>query len=271
MINITNADAAGKANDAKVVVVTGGNRGIGFEICRQLAQRGVQVMLTARQPEAGQTAMRKLAEQNLPAQFHLLDVTDRYTGTEENNMKPIIGVLLADAFQDSEYFLPKIEIEKMGVPTQVISLDSKPVEIYSYFSRIGTLDVDKTIGDADPADYIGVLIPGGAKSPALLAESEEALSFLRRVSGEQKLVASICRGSLLVARSGIAKDRRLTGFHRGDQYPDLVIRPIVEKYGGIWSDDQPVVVDANLISSRHPDDVPQFSNAIREWLSQHQH
>jgi len=51
-----------------------------------------------------------------------------------------IGVLLADAFQDSEYFLPKFDIEGSGVRMEVISLESKPIEIYSYFSRIGTLD-----------------------------------------------------------------------------------------------------------------------------------
>jgi len=48
-----------------------------------------------------------------------------------------------------------------------------------------------------------------------------------------------------------------------------VIRPIVEKYGGIWRDDQPVVVDGNLISSRHPDDIAHFSRAIRDWFAQH--
>jgi NAD(P)-dependent dehydrogenase (short-subunit alcohol dehydrogenase family) len=44
-----------------VIVVTGGNRGIGFEICRQLAGRGAQVVLTARQPEAGAEAVKQLA------------------------------------------------------------------------------------------------------------------------------------------------------------------------------------------------------------------
>jgi NAD(P)-dependent dehydrogenase (short-subunit alcohol dehydrogenase family) len=59
-----------------VVVVTGGNRGIGFEVCRQLAGRGAQVVLTARQPEAGAGAVKKLAAQKLSVQFHPLDVTD---------------------------------------------------------------------------------------------------------------------------------------------------------------------------------------------------
>jgi NAD(P)-dependent dehydrogenase (short-subunit alcohol dehydrogenase family) len=59
-----------------VIVVTGGNRGIGFEICRQLAGRGAQVVLTARQPEAGAEAVKRLAAQKLAAQFHPLNVTD---------------------------------------------------------------------------------------------------------------------------------------------------------------------------------------------------
>ena len=177
-----------------------------------------------------------------------------------------VGVLVANAFQDSEYFLPKIEIEKLGVKTEVISLTREPVEIYSLFSRIGLLDVQKAIREVKPEDYIGILVPGGAKSPALLAESEAVLSFLRRIDEGHKLIAPICRGTLLVAKSGIAKGRRLTGFHLSNQFPDLAVRPIVEEFGGIWIEDQPVVIDGNLISSRHPDDAPQFGGAIRDWL-----
>jgi deglycase len=177
-----------------------------------------------------------------------------------------IAVLAADAFQDSEYFLPKVEIEKLGVRTEVVSLAPDPIEIYSFFDRIGHLDVQRTIGQADPDDYLGVLIPGGAKSPALLAESVDVLRFIQAIDGASKLVASICRGSLLVAKSGIAKGRRITGFHLDDQFPELVVRPAVEACGGIWVEDQPAVVDGNLISSRHPDDMAQFAAAIQKWI-----
>jgi NAD(P)-dependent dehydrogenase (short-subunit alcohol dehydrogenase family) len=59
-----------------VVVVTGGNRGIGFEICRQMAARGARVVLTARKPAAGAAAIKKLAALKLAVGFHPLDVTD---------------------------------------------------------------------------------------------------------------------------------------------------------------------------------------------------
>jgi NAD(P)-dependent dehydrogenase (short-subunit alcohol dehydrogenase family) len=61
--------------NAPIVVVTGANRGIGFEISRQLATRGAQVILTARKPEAGKAAVKELAEQSLTVQFRPLDVT----------------------------------------------------------------------------------------------------------------------------------------------------------------------------------------------------
>jgi NAD(P)-dependent dehydrogenase (short-subunit alcohol dehydrogenase family) len=61
--------------NAPIVVVTGANRGIGFEISRQIASRGAQVVLTARKAEAGKAAVKKLAAQNLTVQFQSLDVT----------------------------------------------------------------------------------------------------------------------------------------------------------------------------------------------------
>src|SRR5215510_3569965 len=183
-------------------------------------------------------------------------------------MKEKIAALVADAFQDSEYFLPKLALQdQLGLDVEVISIKREPIEIYSYFSRIGMLDVNKSIAEADPNDYIGVLVPGGAKSPAMLAENPGILAFLRRINHDRKLIASICRGSLLVAKSGIIKGRRLTGFHLDKEFPDLVIRPTVEEHGGIWSDDRPVVVDANLVSSRHPNDIEYFIQGIRQWLS----
>ena len=63
--------------DKRVAVVTGGNRGIGFEICRQLAKRGdVKIVLTARDEKKGNAAAKKLRGDGLEADFHVLDVTD---------------------------------------------------------------------------------------------------------------------------------------------------------------------------------------------------
>jgi len=83
--------------------------------------------------------------------------------------KEKVAALVADAFQDSEYFLPKIALQdQLGLDVEVISLKRDPIEIYS--------------------------------------------NFLRQINDQKKLVASICRGSLLVAKSVIAKGRHLPVF-----------------------------------------------------------
>ncbi len=60
----------------KIAIVTGANRGIGFEIARQLAQKGVTVVLTARDEAKGKAACDRLTQQGLNVHFHPLDVTN---------------------------------------------------------------------------------------------------------------------------------------------------------------------------------------------------
>jgi len=63
-------------SNAKIAVVTGGNRGIGFETCRQLAKQGLHVVLTSREPEKGQRAVETLSSEGLNVTHHPLTVTD---------------------------------------------------------------------------------------------------------------------------------------------------------------------------------------------------
>ena len=191
------------------------------------------------------------------------------TDARADNPNRKMAVLIADAFQDSEYFLPKIEIEKMGIATEIVSIQDKPVSMWSFFDVLGSVAVDKTIGEVNPQDYVGVLIPGGAKSPATLSENQQIREFVSAIDKEGKLVASICRGALLAAKSGVAEGRNITGFYDPDRFPDLAIEETVTELGGKWHNDKPVVIDDNLISSRHPDDAPAFTDAISKWFSKH--
>src|SRR5579862_5881386 len=63
-------------NSKKLAVVTGGNRGIGFEVCKQLASSGLKVLLTARDRSKGKAACDELHKQGLDVVFHQLDPTD---------------------------------------------------------------------------------------------------------------------------------------------------------------------------------------------------
>src|SRR5262245_12859626 len=94
------------------------------------------------------------------------DRSDRHGNTGDTTMtgpRPKIAALVADAFQEEEYFFPKIALNEAGYQVEVVSSRKEPVEIYSYFARTGLLDVERAITEARPEDYVGVLIPGGAE------------------------------------------------------------------------------------------------------------
>jgi protease I len=177
-----------------------------------------------------------------------------------------IAALVGDAFQEEEYFFPKVALQEAGYKVEVVSLNMEPVEIYSYFERTGLLDVDVAIADADPADYAGVLIPGGAKSPALLADDERVTRFVRTIDERGGIIAGICRGSLLAARSNVVAGKQMTGFDDAQAYPDLVVQPTAEAAGARWIHNAPVVVDGNLITSPHPRYSAEFASAIVDSL-----
>ena len=71
----------GKPTQARIALVTGANRGIGFEVCRQLARAGTKVILTARNADAGQRAAAALQRERLDVVFHPLDVIDAESAT----------------------------------------------------------------------------------------------------------------------------------------------------------------------------------------------
>ena len=184
--------------------------------------------------------------------------------------EPRIAALVADGFQEEECLVPRFVLELLGARVDIVSLVKAPIEIYSYFEKVGTYDVDYSIVEVHPRDFDGVLIPGGAKSPAILSQDERTKAFVRAIAEAGKLVACICRGALLAANAGIVRDRRITGFISdselsAEQSSELAVEPVVVACGGIW-ENKKVVIDRNFISSRHPRDLKFFTAAVCDYL-----
>lgn len=87
----------------KVAIITGSNKGIGFEVCHQLAQNNIEVILTSRDQEKGQKAAAELQAQNLNVKYHQLDVLD------ENSIKSLA------AYIDKEYGKLDILVNNAGI------------------------------------------------------------------------------------------------------------------------------------------------------------
>jgi protease I len=113
-------------------------------------------------------------------------------------------------------------------------------------SRVG---VDKTISEADPGDYDGLLLPGGFINPDLLRQSAQAREFVRAFAASDKPIATLCHGPWVLASAELLDGRTLTS------WPG--IRDDLVNAGATWLD-QELVRDGNLTTSRGPQDMTAF-------------
>jgi predicted enzyme related to lactoylglutathione lyase len=90
-------------------------------------------------------------EGNRVSMLQPIQVSERKTP-----VKGKIAALVADGFQEEEYFLPKVALQRAGFKVEALSTEREPIEIYSFFSPTGTLDIDKVVADAKVDDYVGV-------------------------------------------------------------------------------------------------------------------
>jgi protease I len=109
--------------------------------------------------------------------------------------------------------------------------------------------VDKTVDEADPADYDGLLVPGGFINPDLLRQSAPAREFVREFAARGKPIATLCHGPWVLASAGLVDGRTLTS------WPG--IRDDLVNAGATWLD-QELVRDGNLTTSRGPQDMASF-------------
>src|SRR5262249_10496219 len=107
--------------------------------------------------------------------------------------EPWIAALAADGFQEEECLVPRFALQLLGARVEIVSSAKRAIEVYSYFEKVGTYDVDHAVDEVDPGDFDGILIPGGAKSPVILSQDERVKAFVRAIAGADKLVACICR------------------------------------------------------------------------------
>jgi protease I len=169
------------------------------------------------------------------------------------NLAKKIAILATDGFEDAELLYPKIRLKEAGYDTELISLHRREI-----IGKHGyPLKPDKLVREVKVDDYDGVIIPGGAKNPDYLRREKEVLDFVSEINGKGKLVGAICHAGWVLISAKIIKDRKATSY--------FAIRDDMINAGAEF-EDSPVVIDKNLITSRTPDDLPQFMKAVLEFL-----
>ena len=166
-----------------------------------------------------------------------------------------IAFLIAQDFEDSEFRKPFEALHQAG--HQIVILGAKAGEAVCGKKHSESVTIDAAAETADPADYDAIVIPGGY-SPDHLRTDKGVVEFVSSFARTGKLIAAVCHGPQLLIEANAVKGKRLTS------WPS--VRKDLENASAAWVD-QPVVVDGSLITSRKPDDLPGFCEAINRWLS----
>ncbi len=158
-------------------------------------------------------------------------------------------VLAADLFEDSELLYPVLRLKEEGVEVTVASPDGEPV---TGKKGHGPFPADTSVDEVSADDFAGVVIPGGF-APDALRRSEAVLDLVRAFDSAGKPIAFICHAGWVPISAKIIEGRRATSV--------ATIKDDMVNAGCQWEDAE-VVVDDNLISSRHPGDLGPWLRTI---------
>jgi len=164
-----------------------------------------------------------------------------------------VAALAADGFEMVELAAPLAALRLAGATVDIVSLRHgriRGVNLHEPASRVG---VDKTVEEADPAEYDALLLPGGFINPDLLRQSQRAREFVRAFDAAGKPIASLCHGPWVLASAGLLQGRTLTS------WPG--VRDDLVNAGATWLD-QELVRDGNLVTSRGPQDLKPFVQEV---------
>ena len=164
-----------------------------------------------------------------------------------------IAILCGPDYEDMELHYPRYRLMEEGADVIVAGIG--PAD---YKGKKGyPITVDAQIADLNPSEFDAVVIPGGY-APDHMRRSDDLLRFVRAIDDQGKAVAAICHAPWVTVSAGIMKGRRATCVP--------AIKDDVINAGADYVD-QPVVVDGNLITSRRPDDLPQFLPALIDVIA----
>lgn len=169
-----------------------------------------------------------------------------------------IAILATDGFEQSELLKPRQALDQAGATTEVISPKTGEIKGWNHAEWGESVRVDKAVGQANPADYAALVLPGGVMNPDHLRMEPAAVEFVRKFVESGKPVAAICHGPWLLVEAGAVKGKKVTS------WPSL--KTDLKNAGAEWVD-QEVCRDGQFITSRKPEDIPAFSRTIIDTLT----
>ena len=161
-------------------------------------------------------------------------------------------IISADHFEDSELLYPFYRLQEEGLQVDIASIARGKINGKHGYEIV----VDKALRDIDPKAYDLLVLPGG-KAPAKLRKEPAAVAIAQEFMRSNKPVAAICHGPQILITAGVLQGRRATCYHS--------VAEELQESGALYEDNE-VVVDGKLVTSRQPADLPAFMREIVRQL-----
>lgn len=172
-----------------------------------------------------------------------------------------VAVFLAPrGTEQVEFTEPKQAVENAGANVDVVGSETGEVQTVNNDLDPGdTFEVEHAFSEVSADEYDGLIVPGGAVGADQLRADDDAVNLLKEFFEVEKPVGVICHGPWTLVEAGVVENRTLTS------YPSL--QTDIHNAGGNWIDEE-VVTDQRLVTSRKPDDLPAFCDAIIEEFAE---
>ncbi len=169
-----------------------------------------------------------------------------------------IAVLATDGVEQVELTTPVQALKQAGADVEVISDKRDKIQAFNHHDKRSTIPVDTPLDKASAERFDGLVLPGGVINPDALRLVPAAISFVRHFIEKQKPIAAICHGPWTLIEAGGVRGKTMTS------WPSL--KTDLSNAGAKWVNQQ-VVTDGKLVTSRKPDDLTAFTNAMIEAFS----
>ncbi len=173
-------------------------------------------------------------------------------------LQPLQGkqilIFVGQIYEDLELWYPKLRLIEAGATVVVAG----PKAQENYAGKNGyPCDSDVAIADVDTQQFDGLVVPGGFM-PDKLRRDSRALETVQAFDNAEKLIAAICHGGWIPISAGVYRGVTVTG--------SPGIKDDLVNAGASWRDEA-VVIDRHFVSSRKPDDLPDFCRGILTVMS----
>jgi protease I len=176
--------------------------------------------------------------------------------------KRIAFLVANEGVEQVELTEPREAVAAAGAETDLLAPEAGEVQAFNHLDKGDRFEVDRVVGDADAAEYDGLVLPGGVANPDQLRTKVEAVEFVRAFFDASKPVGVICHGPWTLIEADVVSGRTVTS------WPSL--KTDLRNAGAEWVDEE-VHVDEGLVTSRKPDDIPAFNSKIIEEFAEGVH